>query len=167
MDSFSCVVDPQWFQCGSGSEISARLKSVSPGAACQEFSLRYGLFIPLFWIRNGFNADPDPRSAPASSPSVRGQPARSSRLGMDSLFLCFGSAMVSVRIRIRDLCPPQVRQSGGSLPGILTQVWTVFAVCGPAIFQCKAMTNSKRIRILVRLSCYKNKNFYVKNVLNM
>ncbi len=41
-------------------EISARLKSVSPGAACQEFSLRYGLFFHVLWIRHDSNADLDP-----------------------------------------------------------------------------------------------------------
>jgi hypothetical protein len=104
-------------------EISARLKSVSPGAACQEFSLRYGLsfqFVDPFWFQSGSGS----WSNFAVSPGAACQEFSLRYGGL--FFLCCGSALVSVRIRIRDLRPPQVRQFGGSLPGILAQVWTLF-----------------------------------------
>jgi hypothetical protein len=38
------IVHSKDWEADDMAEISARLKSVSPGAACQEFSLRFGLF---------------------------------------------------------------------------------------------------------------------------
>jgi hypothetical protein len=50
------IVHSKDWEADDMAEISARLKSVSPGAACQEFSLRYGLFSSL-WIRHDFSAE--------------------------------------------------------------------------------------------------------------
>ncbi len=47
------IVHSKDWEADDMAEISARLKSVSPGAACQEFSLRYGLlfrFVDPQWF---------------------------------------------------------------------------------------------------------------------